>query len=168
MRHKIFGDSQFHDSFLLSLDFDDWREKISMLLWCPNAGETWEQGRYLKIAFRRLLFFGLEVSVIGEFGSTYPMLHSITLDHASKESDIWRNRIEKLARATQHYPQGIKSRRYTDVYHFIFESADFEGMAFLPGRDGFHVMCRDFEVSDVTHEMPNDAIKYNPEPIASE
>ena len=139
---KHFDGQQFHDCFLLSFDFSDWMEKVAVVLFCPNAGEEWEDGRYIKLTFWRVLFFGFEVSVIGEFGPEHPLVHDIVLDKESTEAQIWRERIEQLAKRSRNYPEGIESPNYSEVYHFIFDSVEFEVRAFFSGRDGFQIMCR--------------------------
>ena len=66
-----FAEEKFHDSYLLSIDFTHWLEGISIVFYCPYAGEQWEDGRYLKISFWRVLFFGFE--------PVYPKIGAFTL-----------------------------------------------------------------------------------------
>ena len=143
-----------------------------MVFYCPNAGEKWEDGRYMEIIMHRLLFFGLEVAILGEFGSQYPVFNTIVLDENTLEVETWRQWIEHLEHPTKDHPKGIKSKNYTNIYHFIFDSVEFRGRAFFREQngfqDGFQVMCRDFDVVDVTHQMPANSPRYRLPIIESE
>ena len=153
MRPDRFDWDQFHDSCILDIDFSNWREVISITLLCPNA--DYEERRF-RIQFYRVLHFGFETAVLGELGSTLPLVHNVVLERDSRERRIWLDRIEELARPDADYPEGMQSDRYTEVYHVIFDSADFEGRACLPEDQGFQIVCRDLQIIDVTGERSLD------------
>ena len=164
---KRFDENDFHDCFLMSIDFSHWQEEISMTLWCPGTDGEWEVGRYLKIYFLRVLFFGLEVAVIGELGSSPPLISNILLQVDSVMEQKWKNRIDEFARPSRHYPNGVKSPFYSEIYHFSIDSVEFRRLAFFLDDDSFQILCRDFQVQDVSNEAGKLFSRYNPARIES-
>ncbi len=134
MQPSNFDWDQFHDSHIVDIDFQDWTEVVSITLRCPNADYC---ERFLKIQFYRVLHFGFETAVLGEFGPTPPLVHNVVLEDDTQEKRAWLDRIEALARPCADYPEGMRSDRYTEVYHVLFDCIDFRGLACLPEEQGF-------------------------------
>lgn len=166
MRKQAFDGNQFHDSFLLSIDFTDWLNKITMLFWCPCAGEVWEDGRYLSLTLENILFFGFEASLMGLSGSGAVMFNEVALEETSEELDIWTDRFTELSKTGQLYPDLADMAKKTRAYHFTFDGYPFQGRAFL--KKGFQIMCQDFHLSDVSHSLPSDMPKYHANIIESQ
>lgn len=166
-RHEFDSDA-FHDCTLVSVDFGNWLESIAVTFFCPHGGEAWEEGRFFRIDFRRILFFGFEAECLGEFGGKSPFVSNLILEQDSEELTVWRRWIGKLATPSPEYPRGMKSPDYTEVYHFVLDSVEFRGRACLPEDQGFQIICRDFDVTDVTSQMPADAPRFLPPTIESE
>jgi hypothetical protein len=139
-----FDSRQFHDCVLESIDFANWRESVSISFLC-NAPSVIVTNRR-RITFKRVLFFGFEVAVLGEFGTALPLV-SVYCDTDTDELYKWRDRINKLAEPSTSHPHGIKSPMYHDVYHFTIDSVWFEGLAILPRERGFQIVCRDYEIT---------------------
>lgn len=165
---KKFNENDFHDCFLITVDFSHWQEEVSLTFWCPKSGEEWEEGRYLQVSFQRILFFGFELAVIGELGSSPPMISNIVLQQNSKYATAWGNRIAEVAKPSRHYPKGIKSPTYSEVYHFSLDSVEFRRQVFFLEDDSFQIICRDFHVQDVTTKVQNKFNRYDPATIDSE
>jgi hypothetical protein len=158
----------FHDSTIVAIDFSNWLESISMTFFCPHGGGQWEDSRFYRIEFRRVLCFGFEVQCLGEFGGRPPFVSNVILQKDSEELTVWRRWIDELATPSPEYPRGMKSPDYTQVYHFVLDSVEFRGRACLPEDRAFQIICRDFNVVDVTTEMPPDTSRYVPPMIESE
>lgn len=149
-----FHPEEFHDSTIVSVDFSNWLETIVITLYCPHArSNSKNPGRLKKLVFRCVLHFGFEAACLGEFFGQRPLIHAVAIKESSAELDAWRARLAELAKpSAPDYPQGIRSERFSDLHHFVFDGTDFRGTACMPGNRGFQVICRDFAVEDA--EMP--------------
>jgi hypothetical protein len=165
---QTFDGDQFHDSSLLSIDFSQWLQKVSMTFWCPHAGESWEMGRYLRLHFKNILFFGYEAAFLGEFSAEYLRVYNVVLAKRTQDLEEWQAKLDDLAQPALGYPSGIRSLKYSDLYHFLFDTEKFSGSIFLRGKPGWNILCRDFELQDVTTDMPPNAPKYQAIRIESE
>jgi len=144
---KFPGD-EFHDCIIQKIDFSDWTEKVTFILYCPYAGID---GEYIRFTFYRILTFLFEVSLIGELNPKIRVAN-IILDESSEEIEKWKRRIEELATPDKNYPEGIRSSKYEDVYHFIFDSVEFRGEVCFPWRDAFQIICRGYQFEPLSEK----------------
>lgn len=158
----------FHDSVLISMDFTDWTRFISLILYCPNAGIFNGDIRYYKVSFYRILFFGFEVACIGVLNENIPIANIIKIEE-SEELNAWRKRIEELAEPDPvYYPEGMKDPEFKEIYHFIIDSPEFRNLICLPWNSAFQILCRHYEIEDVTYQMPHDSPIFDTRGIPSD
>jgi len=149
MPRKEFDSSHFDDAFFLSVDFSNWKEAVSLSFHCPQAKGVKNEKRYFRITFKRVLFFGFEAAALGEFGTKPMFVNGVYQLPKSEELKIWRDRIKALAKPEPGYSKGMRSRKYTDLHHFVVDSIEFQPLAFFSGSRGFQIICRDFEVERI-------------------
>jgi hypothetical protein len=159
---KAFDPYLFDDSFLLSIDFSEWTEQISISLYCPNAKRLRKNNRYLKVIFKRILFFGFEAAALGEFGTKPFFLNGIYKLAKSDELKKWKKRIDDLAKPDASYPKGMRSRKYKGLHHFVIDAMDFQPLAVLNGSRGFQILCRDFAIERIPNPNPSSSSNMDP------
>lgn len=161
MKLKVFESKLFEDSFLLGMDFSHWQEEVSFDFHCPMAKRLAKKDRNYRLTIYRVLAFGFEASLLGEFGSEPLFVNGVFHVTDSPQYLAWKKRIRELSKPAPGYPKGIKSRDFSNLYAFEIDSIQLRSFATVTGSAGMQIICRDFKVARIAI-APKRILKLDP------
>jgi hypothetical protein len=123
----------FHDSVLVSVDFERGVKDLNITLHCPYGGHGRNDWRYLRIRFNTILYFAFESASWSEI-ERRPLINDIVLLDSS-EAQSWASLINGKSEAQEN--SECESENHSHVYHFLFDSVFFSRTTFYNALAGF-------------------------------